>query len=266
MFKLDEDILRCYLRLEEYERQEKWMERLLHPEKLKWVKKGAPPPITRTKKIRIEELGKMGFDEAYYQRMARGKKETMLELAELVVLHPLWPHFQRIKGFSYRLAGGFIAAGGDIQRAPTASAFWYGMGLDVLSDGTVPRRIRGVTNVERRVPALPHVTKVGELIRMQLLRTEGLGQELYYKHKADHRARHSGPLMFAHKHGMRIPQKILYACLWEQWRLAYGLPSPWPYAFAILNHDSGSRITISDFYNESEPVEKPKRKGASRKG
>jgi len=254
MFKLDEDILRTYFRLEEYQRQRLWMERLWHPELMKWVKRGAPPPITPTKRIRQEELAKMGFDENYYQRMLEGENACHRELKELVELHPLWPHFERMPGFSYYLCGAFIAAGGDIQRAPTGSAFWKGMGLDVLPDGTAPRRIKGKTkNVERRIPALPHVTRVGEQIRPQLVRSNPFGYRLYLVHKKDYLTRYpEKPLMFAHKHGQRIPQKILYFCLWREARLAYGLPAPDPYAFDILKHDDGSMIRISDFYEQKK--------------
>lgn len=161
MFKLDEDTLRTYLKLEEYQRQRLWMERLLHPEKFKWIRRGVPPPMSEAKSIRIEELGKMGFGEAHYQRMLEDEQKAELELADLVHFHCLWTHFERLKGFAEHSAGAFVAAGGDIQRAPTASSFWKGMGLDVFPDGTVPRRIRGRKDVERRVPALPHVTRVG---------------------------------------------------------------------------------------------------------
>ncbi len=56
--------------------------------------------------------------------------------------------------------------------------------------------------------------------------------------------------MFAHKHGLRIAQKILYSALWEKWREAYGLPAPFPYVFDILKHDDDRRITIEDFYRK----------------
>ena len=249
MFKLDEDILRCWMRLTEYERQRLWMERLLHPEKLNWTH-GSPPPITETKMIRIEELGKMGFNEEYYQRMCDGQDLAMASLTVLVEVHPLWVHFTHINGLAQKLAGGFIAAGGDINRCPTASAFWYGMGLDVLPDGTVPRRIRGKTNVERKVPALPHVTQVGEQIRTQIIRTHGELHERYLRYKGEYIEKYPDrPLIFNHKAGLRIPQKQLYACLWSEWRQAYGLPAPWPYAFAILHHD-GRPLTIFDLYDK----------------
>jgi len=59
--------------------------------------------------------------------------------------------------------------------------------------------------------------------------------------------------MFAHKHGLRIAQKILYSCLWEQWRRCYGLSVSEPYAYAMLKHDSGRKITIDEFC-EAGPV------------
>ena len=249
MIRLDEQILRAYLRMEEAQRQRLWMERTWHPEHFDWVKRGGPPPMTETKCIRMEELDRLGFGESHYQRMLEMENQAKSELEALVEEHHLWVHFERIPGFGKYLAGAFIAAGGDIQRAPRVSSFWKGMGLDVLPDGTVPRRIRGAKNVERKLPALPHVTRVGEQIRQQLLRTKGLGKEIYDKEKARYREKYPDKAkMFAHKHGLRIAQKLLYACLWEKWREAYGLPAPWPYAFDILNHDDTGRITIEDFY------------------
>ncbi len=249
MREQDEEILRTYFQLEEYQGQRLRFERLLHPEKFKWS--GPTPVMSETKKIKLEELGKIGFGEAYYQRMVEGEHESKKQLEAMAEDHPLWPYIEPIPGFGRYLAGAFIAAGGDIERAPTCSSFWKGMGLDVLSDATVPRRIRGAKNTARRIPAFPHVTRIGEQIRQQMLRQNHFYQELYHRHKADYRERYpERAKMFAHKHGLRIGQKILYACLWEKWREAYGLPAPFPYVFDILKHDSGQRITIEDFYSK----------------
>jgi len=264
MGKLDEQILRAYFKLEEYQGQRLRFERLLHPEKFKWS--GPTPTLSQTKKIRIEELGKIGFGEAFYQKMAAGEQEAKKELEDLAENHPLWAYIEPIHGFARYLAGAFIAAGGDIERPPTCSAFWKGMGLDVLADGTVPRRTRGAKNVARRIPAFPHVTRIGEQIRQQMLRQNDFYQELYHLHKADYRERYpERALMFAHKHGLRIAQKIIYSCLWEKWREAYGLPAPFPYIFDILRHDSGRRITIEDFYRKKPSRQaSPKGKQSSR--
>ncbi len=247
MRKQDEEILRTYFQVEEYQGQRLRFERLLHPEKFKWS--GPTPTMSETKKIKLEELGKIGFGESFYQKMADGEKAARAELQSLAADHPLWPYIEPITGFGKYLAGAFIAAGGDIARAPTASAFWKGMGLDVLADGTVPRRTRGAKQTARRIPAFPHVTRIGEQIRQQMLRQNHGYHELYYRHKADYRERYpERPNMFAHKHGLRIAQKVLYAALWEKWRQVNGLPAPFPYVFDILKHDSGRRFTVEDFY------------------
>ena len=187
MRKHDEEILRTYFQLEEYQGQRLRFERLLHPEKFKWS--GPAPTMSGTKKIKLEELEKMGFDESFYRRMADGEKAAREELQSLAADHPLWPYIEPITGFGRYLAGAFIAAGGDIERPATASAFWKGMGLDVLADGTVPRRTRGAKTT-RRIPAFPHVTRIGEQIRQQLLRQNHGYQDLYHRHKADYRERY----------------------------------------------------------------------------
>jgi hypothetical protein len=251
MFKLDEDIQRTYFRLAEYQHQRMWMERLRHPENLKW--RGEPPKRTETTTRRVEVLASMGFDETFYERMVKGENEAGKELISLVQYHVLWPHMERIKILSGPYLGGaFIAAGGDIRRCPTTSAFWYGMGLDILPDGTVPRRKRGLKDVERKVPALPFVTKVGEQIRMQINRTvDSKTRLMYEQNRAMVDAKNlDRAKLFDFKDALRRTQKILYACLWEEWRKGYGLDAPWPYAFAILKHDDGSRITIKDFYDK----------------
>ena len=212
MRKQDEEILRTYFRLEEYQGQRLRFERLLHPEKFKWS--GLTPTLSGTKIIKLEELGKIGFGEAYYRRMADGEQSARQELENQAANHPLWEFIEPIPGFGKYLAGAFIAAGGDIERAPTVSGFWKGMGLDVLADGTVPRRIRGIRNTIRRIPAFPHVTKIGEQIRQQMLRQNPGFREFYYRHKEDYQGRYpERKKMFAHKHGLRIPQKILYAAI-----------------------------------------------------
>jgi len=253
MNQLEEKILRTYFRLEEFQARRLRFERLLHPEKFKWSKD--LPSMSQTKKIKLEELGKIGFGEAFYQKMVKGEQEAKRELEELAELHPLWEYIEPIRGFGKYLAGAFIAAGGDISKPETVSGFWKGMGLDIV-DGKAPRRIRGRKNVERRIPAFPHVTRVGEQIRQQMLKQNPFYQELYYKHKADYQERYPGiTLMFAHKHGLRIGQKILYSCLFEKWRACFGLPVQEPYVYDILKHDRGRKITIEDFYIKKASVD-----------
>ena len=157
MRKLDEEILRTYFRMEEYQTQRLRFERLLHPEKFKWSK--GIPKMSLTKRMKLEELEKIDLGEAHYQRMLAGEQQNKAELESLAEDHPLWAYLGQIEGFGKYLAGAFIAAGGDIERAPTCSAFWKGMGLDILSDGTAPRRVRGAKKESRRSglpPRYPH--------------------------------------------------------------------------------------------------------------
>ncbi|MBI4132684.1 MAG: hypothetical protein HY473_01105 [Candidatus Sungbacteria bacterium] len=262
MIRQDEEILRAYFRLEEAQRQRLWMQRIWRPETFDWKKRGGPPPMTATKFIRQEELEKLGFGDAHYKEMLRLEEEARAELLRLAKEHPLAPHFDRIRGLSMYLCGAFVAAGGDITRAPTVSAFWKGMGLDVLPHGlhtrggkevfppgSVPRRIRGSIDVERKIPALPHVTRVGEQIRMQILRCQGRMKEFYDRFRAEVDLRHPDRAkMFNMKDALRRTQKLLYACLWQEWRVGYNLSAPQPYAFDILKHPDGGLVRISDFY------------------
>lgn len=253
MNQLDEQLLRAYFRMEEAQRQRTWMERIWHPEKINWIKRGAPPPMTRTKEIRREELEHLGFGEAHYQRMRDTEDTTKAELERLASTHPLWEHFRLIRGLGLYLCGAYVAAVGDIERAPTVSAHWKGMGLDVLPDGSVPRRIRGLKKVERRVPAMPHVTRVGEQIREQIKRGGATAKlyQWYRKFRVEIDGRKPDRAkMFNMKHSLRLTQKILYACLWREHRLAWGLDAPDPYAFAILKHADGNLIRIQDFYQD----------------
>lgn len=245
MYRLDETIQRTYFRLTEYQRQRLRFERLLHPENFRWSK--GMPPMSATTKRKVEELEKIGFGEAFYQRMVAGEEKSYSELAEDVAIHPLWPHCEPIPGFGVYLCGAFIAAAGDIGMTDKCSSFWKGMGLDIV-DGKAPRRVRGA-KVERKVPALPHVTRVGDQIRKVMLQQNPFFHELYMRHKEDYMSRYPEKAkMFAHKHGLRIAQKILYACLWKVWRERLGLPAPFPYVFAMLKHDDGGMINLEEFY------------------
>jgi len=246
MFKLDEDILRAYFRLEEYQSQRIRFERLLHPERMKWSRD--LPKMSEAKKIRIDELGRMGFGEAHLKNLIERESEARNRLMNLATHHPLYDHMEPIVGFGDYLIGAFIAAGGDISKTETVSSFWKGMGLDIV-DGKAPRKVRTKGEGVRRYPALPHVTRIGEQIRQQMLRQNPFYQQLYYAHKEDYRNRYpDSPKMFAHKHGLRIGQKILYSCLWRQWRLCYGLIASEPYVYAMLSHDGDRRIILGDFY------------------
>ena len=207
--------------------------------------------MTDTKRTRQDELAQMGFGEAHYQRMKAMEEQAYEDINLLASQHPLAGHFEHIKGLGMYLCGAFVAASGDIERAPTVSSFWKGMGLDVLPDGSVPRRVRGRKGTDRRVPCLPHVSRVGEQIRNQMLRSQGRLYDWYILFKERYTAKYPDrPKLFNHKGALRLTQKCLYSALWREWRVAYGLPAPEPYAFDILRHN-GKLITIEDFY---EPV------------
>lgn len=252
MRPMDEKITRLYFRLEEAQRQRLWLQRVWHPELFDW-KNGGPPPITRAKLIRRDELSKLGFGEPKYREMAAIEKETKRELEETAQDHVLWPHWDQIKGLSSYSCGAFVAAAGDIERPGTVSSFWRGMGLDVLPDGTVPRRVRGKKTLERRVPCLPHVSRVGEQIRQNVVRSNGALRRLYDHFRARYDTKYPDrPKTFNFRAAVRITQKILYACSWRVWREAYGLPAPMPYAFDILKHNGGDYITMVDLY---EPIQ-----------
>jgi len=250
VFKLDEDILRTYFRLEEAQRQRLWMARLLHPETFKWVKRGGPPSVTETKLLRIDELEALGFGEAHYQKMLAMEEEARKRMKELVEAHPLWPHFEKINIFGHYLGSAFIAAGGDITRAPTVSSFWSGMGLTVNKDGSVPRRVRGSKN-PKGIPCLPHVSRVGEQIRQQIIRSKSMCRLMYEENRQRiDRDLPDKKKIFRFKDAIRRTQKVLYACLWREWRLGYNLDAPDPYAFTILRHSDGSIVRITDLYDK----------------
>lgn len=248
--ELDHAIQSAYFRMAEAQRQRIWMQRIWHPELFEWKKKGAAPVNSETTGRRIAELAALGLGEEHYQRMLGEESQAKTLLAALARDHCLWEHFRRITGFREYLCGAFVAAGGDIGKAPRASSFWKGMGLDVLPDGSVPRRERGNKETPRRIPCLPHVSLIGEQIRQQINRGKGPLKEIQQRERAVYDARYPDrPKLYNWKASLRNTQKIFYACLWEPWREDHGLDAPWPYAFGILNHDSGSRIWIQDLYD-----------------
>ena len=125
------------------------------------------------------------------------------------------------------------------------------MGLGLNPDGTVPRRIRG-KKIGKPMPCLPHVSMIGEQIRMQMIRFTGgnlrrrydAAREIYDAKFPDR------PKMYNFKAALRHVQKLLYACLWAAWREGRGLEAPMPYPFIWLGHSQSSMLTISDFYDK----------------
>ena len=250
-YQLDREILTTYHQLNKYRQERLRMESLLHPDTFKRTKE--LPKYTESRDIKLVAIGTIGWDENYYLRMQEGEELAKKNLGDLIEYHPLWEHFQRFpKGFfGHYLAGCFVAAGGAIERCPRVSSFWKGMGLDVLPDGSVPRRIRGKKGVERKIPALPHVTLIGEQIRAQLLRKGGYAKELYDNFKEQYnekRPKGHEKHAFNHRAALRNAQKCLYYVLWKVWREGYELEAPEPDNFEILVPD-GTLIRIEDFYS-----------------
>jgi len=250
MTRLEREIRKTFFELFETRRLRMWLERVWHPEKLRWNKREGPPPLSEVALVRREVLQELGFGEAFYQEIKEREEEAKKRLCELAQEHPLWEHWRRIKGLGPYLCGCFIAAAGDIERTPTVSSFWKGMGLDVLPDGTVPRKKRGAKGEGRRIPCFPHVSAVGEQIRMQILMSDGKLRELYEMARKKWEAKDPDrkPIL-KHKAAIREVQKLLYAVSWMAWREALGLEAPKPYAFDILKHN-GKLYTIEDLYDE----------------
>ena len=247
MRQLDQEILAMFFVMQEAQRQRLWMQRIWHPTTFRWA--GGPPKVTHTGSIRKQALDDLGFGPSHYDRMLVAERDAKTELEQLATEHPLAEHFEEIRGLGSYLCGSFIAAGGDIERAPRVSSFWRGMGLDLV-DGVPPRRERGKRTV-RPLPAYPHVTRVGEQIRHAILRSRGVLKSMYDTVRAEVDAKNvDRKKIWNHKGALRIVQKRLYACLWREWRLAYDLDAPDPYAFAILHHDDGHRLRIEDFYEK----------------
>ena len=248
MNALDEKILRTWFRMEKWQEERLRLARVLHPETFTWAKRGAPPKQSWSTLMKVEEWQSIGWNEAMYQKCVDMEAADKAELERLASGHPLGEHFDRLHGLSMYLCGAFIAAGGDIERAPTVSAFWTGMGLGMV-DGKAPRKTRGGKG---ELPAMPHVTKVGEQIRQQIVRVSGGKlRAVYDRFRAEEEERFPDKVkMFRFKSAQRKTQKMLYACLWREWRRAYGLPAPDPYAFGILKHADEHMVRIEDLYGK----------------
>ena len=257
----DTEIRKTFFRYREALTQRQRLTRLLHPERMSW-KGGEVPTHSEATLVRIEAMDEMGLGEGFLERMEGIETESRKHLEGLAGEHPLGRHFEELKGLGMFLCGAFVAAGGDIERAATVTKFWAGMGLDIviiekdgIQMGVAPRRIRPDAPIgkelrqalgDRHLPALPFVTTVGEMIRQQMVKAQGKLAERYYAYKE------ASPTdwnkMHRHKHALWLTQKLLYACLWREWRLGRGLEAPDPYAFALLKHDGGHLVRIADLY------------------
>nr|AJG38125.1 hypothetical protein [bacterium enrichment culture clone fosmid MGS-K1] len=276
--QLDRQIRKAFLRYREIQHQRTRLERIHYPQIMDWeVGTQEPPQVSDTNLLKQEVLSELGYSPAYFWELVEMENDMLPEFAELAAQHPLWEHFRWISGIATTLmVVRYVARGGDVTRCPRVTNYWKGLGEDVLPDGSVPRRIRGRTKVKRRLPAMPHVTEVGELLRKAILTSNrGMLRDIYDREKPQYLEKHqyrtdkdSGeiqidpetgkpketPALWAHKHGLRIALKILDFCAWKAWREAYGLPAPDPYAFDILNHPREHLISFGDLYDKLEPA------------
>ena len=244
MDRQDETIMRMYFRLAECRYQRTRLQRIWAPETLN--SKEPPRPYAYSTIIKYDELRLLGMGPEALRHWTTLEGEAKATLEMLAALHPLAEHFKQLKGFGMYTCGTFVAASGDIERAPTVSAFWKGMGLDLV-DGVPPRRIRGKKDVERRIPCMPHVSEIGEQFRHRILFSSGKVRWWYDEFRKREERHVDKAKIFKMKSALRLTQKLLYSCLWREWRLAHGLLAPEPYAFAILQHD-GQLVRVEDFY------------------
>lgn len=256
MTELEREIVETFYRLEELERRRARLERLWGKTAAERVKPGP------TKAIQLQVLTEMGEGEVELAMVLKDREAAKGHLEDLAQQHPLWDNDLRlIKGFGANLAGKLIAASGDITRVTTVSGFWKSFGLDVLPDGTAPRKVRGRKKVERRLPAMPLVLKVSFLLTRQLMMARGKAYGLYLKERAWYEEnRPDWPAWRQHKAARRAMEKIFLSCLLERWCQLSGLPFKEPYIWGILKKDPDghTRYTLDDF------KDRPEGKGARR--
>lgn len=182
-----------------------------------------------TKHVQLGVLATLGQGAPELEEYRSGEKEWKGKLEELAKRHPLYSDLSRVKGLGPFLIGCLIAASGDIGATKNVSGYWKSFGLDVLPDGSAPRKMRGKKRVERRLPAMPLVLKVSFLLSRQLLLAKGKAYGLYVKERDWYgRNRPQWPPIRQHKAARRVMEKVFLSCVWERWRNHVGLPAPNP--------------------------------------
>ena len=216
-------------------------------------------------KLRIAQFNRIGMYEKlkvdmsglewYPIAMKEIEDRFQKEMLQFVKKEKVWDDFlSKVKGIGPVMAAGLIAWFDDPTKANTPSKMWKYAGLAV-TDGVADRRRKGEKELGFNPKLKVHMWKIGK----QLFFAKGNYYQYYLeqkemisqKHapktdveslKPDERKKYwqehpdEWPNGKMHRYALRKMQKLFLANFWEAWRISEGLPTPPPYAEAILGH------------------------------
>lgn len=178
------------------------------------------------------------------------------KVAKLILTHPAYPWFSKVKGIGKENIGKVVAQV-DIEKATTISALWKYAGFSV-DNGKAPKRTKG-----EKLSYNSELRSMCWRVGKSLIMAQGRFYDYYKSQKERYVQRYTaegisivptaalpkksgktyepeGKISEGHVHNqaMRKMIKLFLACLWLVWREQEGLPTTKPYAIDILAHDS----------------------------
>lgn len=178
-------------------------------------------------------------------------------VAKLLLSHPAYPWFSKVKGIGKENIGKIVALV-DIEKASTISALWKFCGYAV-ENGHSMKRVKGGGKLAYNSQLRTMCWRLGS----SLLRAKGVFYDYYIKEKDKYVSKYEGagikivPALslpkvdgkkqegdgyisegHVHNQALRKMIKLFLSCLWLTWREAEGLPITKPYAIGQLGHDS----------------------------
>jgi len=211
--------------------------------------------------IRITHLHLKGRDDPetndLHKRIVELEEYVDGRIAKLIVSHPAYPWFSRVKGIGKENIGKIVALV-DIEKAGTISGLWKFCGYAV-ENGKSPRRVKGGGPLTYNSQLRTMCWRLGS----SLMRAQGVFYDYYVAQKDTYTQRFANNgtsvvpatklpkvdgkktetpayISEGHVHNMALRKmiKLFLACLWLEWRKAEGLPVTKPYSIDILQHDS----------------------------
>jgi hypothetical protein len=203
--------------------------------------------------------------EGLHRKVVELEKYLDKRIAKLIVTHPAYPWFSRVKGVGKENIGKVIycirvkpdSENPDLPYADTISALWKFAGFAV-ENGHSPKRTKG-----EKLSYNSTLRSMTWRLVGNLLKAKGKFYEYYLNEKEKYVARFTSEgykivsqasmpkpdskkakegkyISEGHIHNMALRKvsKLFLACIWLSWRSAEGLPLTKPYAIDKLKHDS----------------------------
>jgi len=177
---------------------------------------------------------------AMYVPLRAFERRLQREMDRHLAEHPAWPWLSAVKGIGPTLGAKVLGLIGDIARYDTVSKLWRVAGYAVINGHAERMRGGEKAHYSKRLKTALYLCGVSFVrCRSEPYRTVfDRAKARYQERAAQAAAEERWTKAHIDNAARRVAVKLFLAHLWEQWRMAVGMPVRPPYVAEYLGHTS----------------------------